>query len=97
MLFIPHQQAFLIYPIALSLWKAPTHAVVRRLFKSKVCSKSGVFYALGTSIAGQGTMLVCGLLDQYYVGLSILWPILALGLALCAYTLVIYSDNDVLR
>gem|GEM_PF-5411345 len=83
---------FLLYPLVLGMWKAPTHAINYEMYPDKKCSNIALWYALGTSIAGQGTMLCCAVLDQY-LGCAWIWGVVAiifgfLGLELIGSKLV---------
>lgn len=78
LLTINPQYSVFLHPIALSLWKSPTHAISHEMMPVKsICSRTALLYSLGTAIAGQGTMTICGMLDSYQANLSIIWPIFA--------------------
>jgi MFS family permease len=81
-----------VYPVTLALWKAPMHALAQKVVDPAYrCSQSATFYALGTAITGQGTMFFCSLLDRWWFGLSVIWPMC--GLLLMLHTLKMLHKN----
>lgn len=82
------EKMFVVFPLVLSLWKAPTHVLSQRfVHASKKCGSIATFYSLGTSIAGRGTMICCYALDTLSVGLSAVWPVCAVLLGCIALSL----------
>lgn len=82
-------RGLLLYPVLLSLWKAPMHAIVAEVVdRRRWCSQAATCYAVGTAITGQGTMFFCSLLDGWCESLSLLWPVGGLLLMLHALCMI---------
>jgi MFS family permease len=80
-------------PVMLALWKSPTHAIAHEVLRpGRVCSNSALFYTLGTSLAGQGTMFGCTILDAYGPGYALLWPMACIMIMACA--LLLYRQQQ---